>query len=274
LTISPHQDPPPPALCSEPAGFPLRRWLPLIAIVAVSLTALAMGWHQGLSFSTLARYHATLQEFIAGNAAVSVAAYVALYILLVALSVPGGAFLTVCGGILFGAILGGAAATVGATIGAICFFLIARSAFGEHLLRWAGPRAATLAVGFRADAFSYLLFLRLVAIFPFWLVNLVAAVCDVRLVPFAAATALGIVPATFAFAFVGAGLASAIAAQEAEYESCMAAGRAGCRLDFHLNVALTPELIAALALLGLLALVPVVVRRLRARLHVAQTLTR
>jgi uncharacterized membrane protein YdjX (TVP38/TMEM64 family) len=159
---------------------------------------------------------------------------------------------------------------VGATIGAIFIFLIAKSAVGEHLVRRAGPLAGKLAQGFRADAFSYLLFLRLVPVFPFWLINLVPALCGVRLATFAAATAVGIIPATFAIAFVGAGLDSVIAAQQAAYRSCLAAGRSDCRLEFHMHAALTPELLTALAALGLLALIPVAVKRLRARSRVAR----
>ena len=172
------------------------------------------------------------EDFIARNAAAAVAGYVALYIAVVALSLPGGAVLTITGGVLFGVVIGGAAALVGATIGAICIFLIARSAVGEHLVRRAGPLAERLAEGFRADAFSYLLFLRLVPLFPFWLVNLVPALCGVRLATFAAATAIGIIPATFAFAFVGAGLDSVIAAQEAAYRACLAAGASGLPARF------------------------------------------
>ena len=173
--------------------------------------------------------------------------------------------LTVIGGILFGTVLGGAAALVGATTGAICIFLIARSAIGEYLVRRAGPLAGKLAQGFRADAFSYLLFLRLVPIVPFWMVNLVAALCGVRFATFAAATALGIIPATFIFAFLGAGLDSVITAQQDAYRACVAAGRPDCRLEFHLHAAVTPELIAALVALSVLALVPVVVKHLRGR---------
>jgi uncharacterized membrane protein YdjX (TVP38/TMEM64 family) len=173
--------------------------------------------------------------------------------------------LTITGGVLFGVVIGGAAASVGATIGAICIFLIARSAVGEQLARRAGPLAERLAEEFRADAFSYLLFLRLVPLFPFWLVNLVPALCGVRLATFAAATAIGILPATFAFAFVGAGLDSVIAAQDAAYRACLAAAHPDCRLDFHLKEAITPQLIGALAALGVLALIPVAVKRLRAR---------
>src|SRR5262249_35752035 len=110
-----------------------------------------------------------------------------------------------------------------------------------------------------------LLFLRLVPIFPFWLVNLVPALCGVPLATFVAATALGIIPVTFAFAFVGAGLDSVIAAQQAAYQSCLAAGGPDCRLEFHMKAALTPELLGAFVALGVLALIPVGVERLRAR---------
>jgi len=188
-----------------------------------------------------------------------------LYVTAAALSIPVGFYLTVIGGILFGTVLGGAAALVGATTGAICIFLIARSAIGEYLVRRAGPLAGKLAQGFRADAFSYLLFLRLVPIVPFWMVNLVAALCGVRFATFAAATALGIIPATFIFAFLGAGLDSVITAQQDAYRACVAAGRPDCRLQFHLHAAITPELIAALVALSVLALVPVIVKHLRGR---------
>src|SRR5215831_8567768 len=245
--------------------FPLRRLVPLIVVIVASAIVFAMGWHRQLSFETLVRHHETLRTFIAAHEAAAVAAYVALYIAAVALSIPVGFYLTVTGGILFGAVLGGAAAVVSATIGAICIFLIAKSAVGDYLVRRAGPLAQRLAQGFRDDAFNYLLFLRLVPIFPFWIVNLVPALVGVKLSTFAAATFLGVIPATFVFAFVGEGLDSVIAAQQAAYQSCLAAGRSDCRLEFHMKAALTPELLGAFVALGVLALIPVVVKRLRAR---------
>jgi uncharacterized membrane protein YdjX (TVP38/TMEM64 family) len=247
------------------AKFSRRRLVPLIVVVVASGVVIAMGWQRQLSFETLARHYEVLREFIAAHEVSAVAAYIALYIVAVALSVPVGAYLTVTGGILFGAILGGAAAVVGATIGAICMFLIAKSAIGEYFVRRAGRLAEKVAQAFRADAFNYLLFLRLVPIFPFWLVNLVPALCGVPLATFVAATALGIIPVAFAFAFFGAGLDSVIAAQQAAYQSCLAAGRPDCRLEFHMKAALTPELLGAFVALGILALIPVVVKRLRAR---------
>jgi uncharacterized membrane protein YdjX (TVP38/TMEM64 family) len=201
------------------AKFSPRRLVPLIVIAVAAGVVIAMGWQRQLSFETLARHYEALRAFIAAHEASAVAAYVALYIVAVALSIPVGVYLTVTGGILFGAVLGGAAAVVAATIGAICIFLIAKSAVGEFFVRRAGRLAEKVAQGFRADAFNYLLFLRLVPIFPFWLVNLVPALCGVPLATFVAATALGVIPATFAFAFVGAGLDSVIAAQQAAYQS-------------------------------------------------------
>jgi uncharacterized membrane protein YdjX (TVP38/TMEM64 family) len=241
------------------------RLAPLVAIGIASGVIIAMGWHRQLSFATLVRHHDTLRSFIAAHEVRAIASYIALYIAVVALSLPVGAYLTVIGGILFGAVLGGMAAVVGASIGAVLIFSIARSAFGEHLARRVGATAEKIAERFRNDAFSYVLFLRLVPVFPFWLVNLVCAAGGVRLVPFAAATVLGIMPATFAFAFLGGGLDSLIVAQQASHDACVAAGQSDCPMVFRPAHALTPQFIAALAALGVLALVPVLVKRWRVR---------
>ena len=255
----------PTSIRSDARKFRWRRIIPLIVVACISLAVVAMGWHRQLSFGNLLRHHEELRSFIAAHEAGALAAYVAFYIAAVALSLPVGAYISMAGGMLFGAVTGGIAAVIGASIGAVLIFLIAKSALGEQLVRRAGPAAEKIAQGFREDAFSYLLFLRLVPAFPFWLVNLVPALAGVRLAPFAAATAIGIMPATFAFAFVGSGLESAIAAQKRTYESCLAAGRGGCKLAFHASDALTPQLIGALVALGVLALVPVAVKRLRGR---------
>jgi uncharacterized membrane protein YdjX (TVP38/TMEM64 family) len=99
-----------------------------------------------------------------------------------------------------------------------------------------------LRAGFQAEGFNYLLFLRLVPLFPFWLVNLAAALFGMRLLPYVAATAIGILPGTFVFSYFGAGLGTALDAEGPK---------------------LPAELVAALVLLGLLALVPVAARRWR-----------
>jgi uncharacterized membrane protein YdjX (TVP38/TMEM64 family) len=246
-------------------AFLLRRWLPLALIAGLAIFIIAMGWHRQLSLENLVRHQAALEALVAAHGAATLAAFVAIYVAVVSLSVPGAVFLTIAGGVLFGALTGALATLVGATLGATVLFLLAKTAFGEHLMRRAGPLAERLAKGFREDAFSYLLFLRLVPLFPFFLVNLVPALAGVRLFPFVAATALGIIPGTLVFSFFGASLNDALAAEGAIYKACLASNRTDCRLDFDLNAALTPQLFVALVGLGLLALVPVIVKRLRAR---------
>jgi uncharacterized membrane protein YdjX (TVP38/TMEM64 family) len=242
-----------------------RRLMLLIALALLAGVAYGISGYGGISLATLVRHRMAVDAFVSEQRVLAVLAYIALYIVVVALSVPGAVFLTVIGGFLFGLPVGAAAAVVGATTGATLIFLVARTALGEPLLRRAGPRAAQLAQGFRDDAFSYLLFLRLVPAFPFFLVNLVPAFAGVRLLPFVVATALGIVPGALVYAFAGTGLDSVIAAQQAANASCLAAGRTNCRMIFDAKDVLTPQLIGALIALGLLALVPVVLKRLRAR---------
>jgi uncharacterized membrane protein YdjX (TVP38/TMEM64 family) len=255
---------PVPSARPAPAGFRLARLLPLAAIVLVSLIIIAIGWYEGWSPVALIERRVAVEEFVGEHRLAALAAFAGIYALAVALSLPGAALLTVSGGVIFGTLAGGLAALIGATVGGTAVFLIARSALGGWLVHRAGGHAEKLAAGFRADAFNYLLFLRLVPIFPFVLVNLVPALAGVRLTTFVAATALGIIPATFAYAFFGAGLDSAIAAQTGNYRGCLALNGSDCKIEFDPTTAATPQLIAGLVALGLLALVPVVVRRYKA----------
>jgi uncharacterized membrane protein YdjX (TVP38/TMEM64 family) len=250
----------------QPTNQPsnLARRLGLLAAVA-ALAALAYYFlgRDGLSLEALLRHRAAIDIYVTEHRILAVLAYIGLYIAVVALSVPGAVFLTLCGGFLFGLPVGAAAAVIGATIGATLIFLVARTALGEPMLRRAGPRAVKMAQGFRDDAFSYLLFLRLVPAFPFFLVNLVPAFAGVRLLPFVTATALGVIPGSAVYAFAGTGLDSIIDAERAAYNACLAAGRADCALAFDPMNILTPQLLGALVALGLLALAPVLLRRLR-----------
>jgi uncharacterized membrane protein YdjX (TVP38/TMEM64 family) len=252
------------ALPRAGARWPRRRWLPILVVVFLIGLAYGFGLHRELSFETFVRNHLAVDRFVERHATAAVLGYVALYIAVISLSLPGGALLTIIGGFLFGPVVGTVAALVGAIAGATVIFLVARCACGEWVSRRAGPLAAKLAEGFRADAFCYLLFLRLVP-FPFWLVNLAPALFGVRLGVFVAATAIGIIPATVVFAVFGAGLDSMIAAQAARYSACKAAGHPDCSVDFDLSQVLTPTLVFALAGLGVLALVPIFARRLWGR---------
>jgi len=239
----------------------LGRLAPLGLLLGALILAYAMGWHRSLSIETLVENNAAIDAFIAAHLVAAILTFIAIYAIAAMLAMPAGAVLAVIGGFLFGAFTGGAASMIGSTLGATAVYLIARSAFGEKLLRHAGTRAESFAAGFRADAFYYVMFLRLVPV-PSWFTNLTAALCAVRLPVFVAATALGRTPGSFILALLGAGLDSMIASQETAYRACLAAGELDCRIDFDPANVVTPTLVAALVGLGLLALVPVLARRL------------
>ncbi|WP_417687974.1 TVP38/TMEM64 family protein [Roseibium sp.] len=242
-------------------GNTVRRWVPVALILGAMAFAWFMGWHEQLTLSGLIRNRIALSGFVDSNLALAVGGYVGLYILAVALSFPGASFLTIAGGLLFGWLVSATATVVGATLGATLIFLIARSSFGELLTGRAGPFVSGLAKGFRENALSYLLFLRLTPVFPFWLVNIAPAIVGVPLGTYVLATFIGIVPGTFAFAVIGSGLDSVIAAQEAANPGCAEVGT--CELE--VGALLTQELIVAFFALGIASLIPVALKKFRSR---------
>ncbi len=199
------------------------RLAPLGLVAAAAIAFIAIGGHHYLTFAALAENRGRLMAFVADRGCAAGAVYIALYAVLTALSVPGGGVLTIAGGVLFGTWLGALCAVIGATLGATAIFLAVRAGL-SGLARRAGPLAGRLEAGFRADAFSYLLFLRLVPIFPFWLVNLVPALLGVRLRTFVLGTFIGIIPATFIYAGLGNGLGRVV--ENARSEHRIPAGRA------------------------------------------------
>lgn len=231
------------------AGGPgrLRRLLPLALLLVALGLVFATGAHELVSLESLRRHRATLVAFVAEWPVLSALLYVLLYTALTALSIPGALALTLAGGFLFGTLLATLLVVIGATLGAVLLFLIASTALGEPLRARASPWLARMAEGFRADAFSYLLVLRLVPLFPFWLVNLVPALLGVPLRTFALATALGIVPGSLVYASVGAGLGHLLERGE----------------EPDLDLILEPALLLPLLGLALLALLPIAWRRLR-----------
>ena len=183
----------------------LYRLLPIGVILAGLALSYAFGLQDYLSLTFLGESRAALKTYVAENYLLSGAAFMAIYIAAVAFSLPAATILTVFGGFLFGWLAGGLMVVIAATIGACILFLAARSAFGGFLRGKVGGRAAALAEGFKKDAFSYLLVLRLAPVFPFFFVNIAPALFDVTLRTFAAATFLGIIPGNFCLRIPRAG---------------------------------------------------------------------
>jgi uncharacterized membrane protein YdjX (TVP38/TMEM64 family) len=241
------------------------RIMPLALVLLGIGGVFATGAHHSLTFDTFVRYQAWLQELVAARGLAMLGLYGLIYVAAVTLSLPASAFLTAIGGYLFGWPLGGITANLAATLGAANIFLIARTSLGRPLLQRAGSRIQSLAAGFRRQSFLYLLSLRLIPVVPFWLTNLAAAFFGMRLKPFVLATQLGMLPASFAFALAGSGLDEVIARHERLRADCLAAGRSDCTVAFSAKSLLTPELMTALAILGVLALVPIALRHWRSR---------
>jgi uncharacterized membrane protein YdjX (TVP38/TMEM64 family) len=220
------------------------RWLPLAAVGAALAAGYAAGLHEYLTFDALERYRSDLAAYVDMHGAKAALAYAAAYIAAVTVSFPGAGILTVAGGFMFGPLLGTLLAVVSATIGSTLFFLIARTSLGSLISERAGPRLLAVRDGFQEEGIRYLLFLRLVPAFPFWLVNLAAAAFGMKLAPYIAGTAIGIVPGTFVYAYFGSGLDAALT-------------KGGPLVPW--------KLLIALALLGVTAIAPTLWRRLRRR---------
>jgi uncharacterized membrane protein YdjX (TVP38/TMEM64 family) len=247
---------------ATPAKPQWHRFLPLIVVAGVLGVIIANGWHKALTLENVFAVRDRFQGFINGNLLLAMLGYIAVYAGAVALSVPGAAVLTLSGGLMFGWFLGGISAVTGATIGAILLFLIARTAFGESLRAKAGPAINSLVEGFQKDAFNYLLFLRLVPAFPFFIVNIAAALLAVPFRTYAIATFFGIMPASFAFASIGAGLDSVFAKAKADQALCLAGKvAAACPLELSPKSLVTKEILIALTLLSIVALIPVAYKK-------------
>jgi len=230
-------------------GVNVARLWPVLAIAAGLALFVALDLDRYLSFAALKAHHDQLIAWRDANYALAALTFMLAYLVAVALSVPGALWLTISSGFLFGTVTGSMLTVIGATLGASLLFLAARYAFADFFHARAGEWLKRMEGGFQDNAFSYLLFLRLVPVFPFWLVNLVPALLRVGTGTFIAATALGIVPGTVIYASVGNGLGEVIAAGGAP----------------DLGVLTKPAVFGPLVALSLLSLTPVVIKHLRRR---------
>ena len=217
----------------------------LARILILTILALGIGTFvyfdlgQHFSFESLKANRNSLLAYSNANFATAVTIYVLIYILQTAFSLPGAAVMTLAGGFLFGSILGTLFANVGATTGATLAFLAARYLLRNWVEGKFGNRIEPIQAGFAKNAFSYLITLRLIPAFPFFLVNLVAGLTRVNLATYILATSIGIIPGSFVFAFAGRQLGSINSLREIA----------------------SPPVLMAFTLLGLLALMPIAYRK-------------
>lgn len=207
----------------------------------------AFGGQKYLNLETLKANRDALIQYADQHYALALLIGFLIYTVSTALSLPGGLILSLAVGLVFGRWAGTVLIVFAATLGATLVFLAARYLFADMARKKIGGLAKKINEGFTQDAFNYLLFLRLVPLFPFWLVNLAPAFTNVSLKTYVTATAIGILPGTFVFANLGQNL-----------------GRISSTKDL-----LTPPIIGAFVLLGVFALIPVLYKKFKAKINLA-----
>jgi uncharacterized membrane protein YdjX (TVP38/TMEM64 family) len=223
----------------------LRRFWPLALLLAAMAAAWASGLMHHVDWAALGRNQAALSAWVDAHPIGAPALFMLVYAATALLSLPESAVLTVGGGLLFGTWFGGILAVIGSSIGAIGLFLAVRTHLAGAIAARGSRFLDSVRATLRRDGFSYLLAIRLVPAFPFWLVNLAAGLSGMRLLPYSAATVIGIMPATFIYASIGAGVGEVLAV--------------GGKPD--LSVIFTPGILGPLLGLAVLSLLPVAWRR-------------
>ncbi len=220
-----------------------KKWGLILLVAAAILSFYLLGGSEYLTLESLKNNRNLLLDYTASHYLISVGLFISLYLFQTALAMPGGALMTLLGGFLFGSIAGTLYVNIGATGGAVLAFMASR-----YLLRqWAeqrfGDKVATIQAGLNQNAFQYLLTLRLIPVFPFFLINLLLGLSRVPLKIYTLTTALGIIPASFVYANAGKQLGN---------------------IDSVADIASVPVLLS-MALLGVLPLIPVLIKKLTAK---------
>jgi uncharacterized membrane protein YdjX (TVP38/TMEM64 family) len=203
---------------------------------AIVIIALFFSFDLGrfLTLAGLKSNRQTLLDYYASHKLIMVTGFMGIYIAQTALSLPGAALLSLAAGAIFGSVMGTLYANIAATIGATLAFLVTRYLLRDLVLDTFGSKLEGMNRELEQRGFSYLLFLRLVPLFPFFLINLAAGLTRIPLRTFFFGTMLGIIPGGFVYANAGASLATIAS----------------------LSGIISPRVLGSFALLGLFALIP------------------
>lgn len=216
----------------------------LIVAVAGLVVVVLFFYFDLQRFLTLAALKANRQallDYYAAHQVITIAGFMVAYIIQTALSLPGAAILSLAAGAIFGSVMGTVYANIAATIGATLAFLVTRYLLRDAVLNKFGAKLEGMNRELETRGFSYLLFLRLVPLFPFFLINLAAGLTKLPLRTFFIATMVGIIPGGFVYVNAGASLAT---------------------IDSLSGIA-SPRVLGSFVLLGLFALIPVMYTKLK-----------
>lgn len=224
-------------------------WAKLIPLLILLLGLGAFFYfrlYQYINLQTLKIHRELLLQWVALYPLIVAGSFMLIYTTAVAISMPNAVFLTILGGFLFGPFWGTLYVVVSATLGAAIIFIAAKTALHDWLYAKAGKWIRRISNSFKQDAVSYMLFLRLVPLFPFWLVNIVPAFLGVRLRTFFWTTFIGIIPGTFVYILLGHGLGTIIDQGKA----------------LNLAIIFRIEILAPFIGLGILALIPIIYKKI------------
>ncbi len=230
-------------------GRSLGRLLPAAVLLTGLILFFALGLNRYFDFETLQEHRNWLTDRVENLGVLAILLFILLYAAVTGFSIPLGAVLTIIAGFLFGWLVAAGCAVTGGTLGATTVFLAARTAFSELLRAKTGTALRRMEAGFRENAFNYLLMLRLIPIFPFWLVNLVPAFLGVSLRTYVVATFVGVIPGSLVYASLGNGLAAILDAGEQP----------------DIDIVLKPAVLIPLIALAVLALLPVAYKKIKRR---------
>lgn len=234
---------------SEKSAFTPARLIPIAVLISGLIAFFAFGLDEYVTLSALKENRQLVADWVKGAGILAYIAYIGVYATATAFSLPAAGIITIAGGFLFGPWLGGALSVVGATVGATVLFLAARYAFADLLRQRVGASVRKMEEGFRENALSYLLFLRLIPVFPFFIVNLVPAFLGVGLGTFVIATFIGIIPGSIVFASLGDGFSAVVE-------------KGG---DIDLGIIFEPRFLLPIIGLAILSLMPVLYKKLKNR---------
>ena len=237
------------APAQKPKKSLIGRLAPLVVLAAGVIAFFALGLDDYVTQQALKDNRGALAAWRSDWGVFAFLGFGAIYAAFVALSLPAGAVLTVSSGFLFGAIAGGAVALIAASVGAVTVMMIARYVFADIFRQKLGDRLTKFEQGFKDDAWSYLLVLRLIPLFPFFVVNVAPAFFAIPVRTYLWTTVVGAAPATFVYASVGAGVGAVF--------------DAGGEAD--LAIIATWPILGPLLGLAALSLLPVVYKKVKAR---------
>ncbi len=217
----------------------VKKIIIIAAVIAVIVGLRASGLADFLTFDTLIENRDSLTGFVENNFALAALTYIGIYIVVTGASLPGAAILTLAGGLMFGAVVGTVFVNIAATIGATIAFLLARYLLGNWVHSKYGEKLQKFNKELEINGSSYLLTLRFIPVFPFFLINVFAGVTKIPLKTFLWTTSVGILPGSFVYAFAGQQLNTINSLKDV----------------------VSVEILLAFVLLGVFALVPVVYKK-------------